>query len=78
MDETLATVALDISNRGYLVYDVDCQNPQVVTLISIFSRNFFKLLQMKLLVIFISVWNTEMRPHHVAEAIFKGLQRRWT
>ena len=36
MDETLVTVALDISNRGYLVYEVDCQNPQCVTLIFIF------------------------------------------
>ena len=75
MDETLATVALDISNRGYLVYDVDCQNPQVRDFNIHLFREFFQAFANEV------ACNLHIRleygeePHHVAEAIFKGFAK---
>ena len=72
MDETLATVALDISNRGYLVYDVDCPNPQVRDFNIHLFKEFFQAFANEV------ACNLHIRleygdePHHVAEAIFKG------
>ena len=75
MDETLATVALDISNRGYLVYDVDCKNPQVRDFNIHLFREFFQAFANEV------ACNLHIRleygdePHHVAEAIFKGFAK---
>ena len=75
MDETLATVALDISNRGYLVYDVDCLNPQVRDFNIHLFREFFQAFANEV------ACNLHIRleygdePHHVAEAIFKGFAK---
>ena len=75
MDETLATVALDISNRGYLVYDVDCQNPQVRDFNIHLFKEFFQAFANEV------ACNLHIRleygdePHHVAEAIFKGFAK---
>ena len=72
MDETLATVALDISNRGYLVYDVDCPNPQVRDFNIHLFKEFFQAFANEV------ACNLHIRleygdePHHVAEAFFKG------
>ena len=75
MDETLATIALDISNRGYLVYDVDCPNPQVRDFNIHLFKEFFQAFANEV------ACNLHIRleygdePHHVAEAIFKGFAK---
>ena len=75
MDETLATVALDISNRGYLLYDVDCPNPQVRDFNIHLFKEFFQAFANEV------ACNLHIRleygdePHHVAEAIFKGFAK---
>ena len=75
MDETLATVALDISNRGHLVYDVDCPNPQVRDFNIHLFKEFFQAFANEV------ACNLHIRleygdePHHVAEAIFKGFAK---
>ena len=75
MDETLATVALDISNRGYLVYDVDCQNPQVRDCNIHLFKEFFQAFANEV------ACNLHIRlehgdePHHIAEAIFKAFAK---
>ena len=75
MDETLATVALGISNRGYLVYDVDCPNPQVRDFNIHLFKEFFQAFANEV------ACNLHIRleygdePHHVAEAIFKGFAK---
>ena len=75
MDETLATVALDISNRGYLVYDVDCPNSQVRDFNIHLFKEFFQAFANEV------ACNLHIRleygdePHHVAEAIFKGFAK---
>ena len=75
MDETLASVALDISNRGHLVYDVDCPNPQVRDFNIHLFKEFFQAFANEV------ACNLHIRleygdePHHVAEAIFKGFAK---
>ena len=75
MDETLVTVALDISNRGYLVYEVDCQNPQVRDFNIHLFKEFFQAFANEV------ACNLHIRleygdePHHVAEAIFKAFAK---
>ena len=75
MDETLATVALDISNRGHLVYDVNCPNPQVRDFNIHLFKEFFQAFANEV------ACNLHIRleygdePHHVAEAIFKGFAK---
>ena len=75
MDETLVTVALDISNRGYLVYDVDCQNPQVRDFNIHLFKEFFQAFANEV------ACNLHIRlehgdePHHIAEAIFKAFAK---
>ena len=75
MDETLVSVALDISNRGYLVYEVDCHNPQVRDFNIHLFKEFFQAFANEV------ACNLHIRleygdePHHVAEAIFKGFAK---
>jgi len=75
MDETLVTVALDLSNRGYLVFEADLS----VSLVRDFNVQLFKE--------FFQAFANEVacnlhirlehgdEPHHVAEAIFKGFAK---
>ena len=75
MDETLVTVALDLSNRGFLVYDADPS----ITLVRDFNIQLFKE--------FFQAFANEVacnlhfrlehgeEPHHVAEAIFKAFAK---
>jgi imidazoleglycerol-phosphate dehydratase len=75
MDETLATVALDISNRGYLVYKVDCLHSQVRDFNIHLFKEFFQAFANEV------ACNLHIRlehgeePHHVAEAIFKAFAK---
>ena len=75
MDETLVTVALDLSNRGFLGYDADPS----ITLVRDFNIQLFKE--------FFQAFANEVacnlhvrlehgeEPHHVAEAIFKAFAK---
>ena len=75
MDETLVTVALDLSNRGILVYDAD----PPVSLVRDFNIQLFK----EFFQSFANevACNLHIRlehgtePHHVAEAIFNGFAK---
>ena len=75
MDETLVTVALDLSNRGLLVFEADLP----VSLVRDFNIQLFKE--------FFQAFANEVacnlhirlehgeEPHHVAEAMFKGFAK---
>ena len=75
MDETLVTVALDLSNRAFLVFDV----PLPISLVRDFNVQLFKE--------FFQAFANEAgcnlhirlehgkEPHHVAEAMFKGFAK---
>ena len=75
MDETLVTVALDLSNRAYLVWNV----VPTITMVRDFNiqlfKEFFKAFANEV------ACNVHVRlehgeePHHVAEAIFKGFAK---
>jgi imidazoleglycerol-phosphate dehydratase len=75
MDETLVTVALDLSNRAFLVFDA----PLPVSMVRDFNvqlfKEFFKSFTNE------AGCNLHIRlehgkePHHVAEAIFKGFAK---
>ena len=75
MDETLALVALDLSGRSLLVYDVDLPAARVghfdTELVPEFLRAFAHNARLTLHVKLIHGSNT----HHIIEAIFKGLGR---
>ncbi len=75
MDESLARVAVDIGGRPHLVYQVEAPTMFVrdfnIILVKEFSRAFSNALGCNL---HITLEYGE-EPHHVAEAIFKGLAR---
>lgn len=75
MDESLARVALDLSNRQAFVYQVDYKDPMVrdfsIGLVKEFFQAFANDAACNLHI------NLEYgeEPHHIAEAIFKGFAR---
>ena len=75
MDESLALVVVDIGGRPHLVYQVEAPTPFVrdfnIVLVKEFCRAFSKALGANLHV----TLEYGEEPHHVAEAIFKGLAR---
>ena len=75
MDESLARVVVDIGGRPHLVYKVEAPTPFVrdfnIVLVKEFCRAFSNALGANLHV----TLEYGEEPHHVAEAIFKGLAR---
>ncbi len=75
MDETLCRIALDLSNRPLLVYNVEAPTMYVrdfnIVLVKEFARAFSNALGCNL---HIEIEYGE-EPHHIAEAIFKCLAR---
>lgn len=75
MDESLARVAIDIGGRPHLVYQVEAPTQFVrdfnIILVKEFCRAFSNALGANLHV----TLEYGEEPHHVAEAIFKGLAR---
>ena len=75
MDETLSMVAVDLSGRPYLVYDVKVPAPYIKDLDTALFHEFFMAFAVK------SAMNLHIRMisgaevHHVFEAIFKGIAR---
>jgi len=75
MDESLARVALDLSNRQAFVYQVDFQFPMVRDFSIVLIKEFFQAFAND------AACNLHIKleygeePHHIAEAIFKGFAR---
>jgi imidazoleglycerol phosphate dehydratase HisB len=74
MDETRATVALDLSGRPYLVFNAEFTRDKVGDLPTEMVRHFFYSLAMNLRAT-LHVEVTGENDHHKIEACFKGLAR---
>ncbi len=75
MDEALALVALDLSGRPFLVYDLVPPAARVKDIDSALFREFFRALSVKAgLNLHIQLMKGE-EVHHVFEAVFKGFAR---
>lgn len=75
MDETLVQVALDLSNRPYLVYRADCPMPMVRDFNIILIREFCQAFANNAGANLHVTLSYGDEPHHIAEAIFKALAR---
>ncbi|NBB80266.1 MAG: imidazoleglycerol-phosphate dehydratase HisB [Verrucomicrobia bacterium] len=75
MDEALARVALDLSNRQAFVYKVDYQFPMVRDFNIVLVKEFFQAFANEAACnLHINLEYGE-EPHHIAEAIFKAFAR---
>ena len=75
MDESLALVALDLSGRPFLVYDVESPAAYIKDLDTALFKEFFHALSVKGgITLHIRMLSTG-EVHHVFEAVFKGLSR---
>lgn len=75
MDESLARVALDLSNRQAFVYNVDYQFPMVRDFSIVLVKEFFQAFANDAACnLHINLEYGE-EPHHIAEAIFKAFAR---
>ena len=75
MDESLALVALDLSGRPFLVYDVEPPAEYIRDLDTALFREFFTALTVKGGITLHIRMLSSGEVHHVFEAIFKGLAR---
>ena len=75
MDESLALVALDLSGRPFLVYDVDPSAEYIKDLDTALFKEFFQALAVKGGITLHIRMLSSGEVHHVFEAIFKGLAR---
>jgi len=75
MDEALVQVALDLSNRAYLVWDVDCPDGMVGDFPIEMAEEFFRALAVQSgLTMHVRQLAGKNR-HHILEAAFKGVGR---
>ena len=75
MDEALVQVAVDISNRGYLVWQVDCPEGTVGDFPVEMAEEFFRALALNAgITLHINLLSGK-NSHHILEAIFKGVGR---
>jgi imidazoleglycerol-phosphate dehydratase len=75
MDETLVLIALDISGRAYLNYDVDIDAPRVGDFDTELAQEFLMGLCRSLgLTLHVKLFYG-INAHHIIEAVFKGLGR---
>ena len=75
MDESLARVALDLSNRQAFVYKVDFQFPMVRDFSIVLIKEFFQAFANDAACNLHIHLEYGEEPHHIAEAIFKGFAR---
>ena len=75
MDESLALVALDLSGRPFLVYDVEPPAEYIRDLDTALFKEFFTALTVKGGITLHIRMLSSGEVHHVFEAIFKGLAR---
>jgi len=75
MDETLTRVALDVSGRAYLVFDVNFHSGRIGEFDTQLVREFFQALASNAaLTLHVTTLYGE-NDHHIAESCFKGLAR---
>ncbi len=75
MDEALARVVVDISNRPYLAYRVELNDPKTGTFDVRLVREFLRaLVRSAGITLHVDLFDGE-DPHHAAEAIFKAFGR---
>ena len=75
MDESLALVALDLSGRPFLVYDVEPPAAYIKDLDTALFKEFFQALAVKGGITLHVRMLSSGEVHHVFEAVFKGLSR---
>jgi len=75
MDEALVQVALDLSNRAYLVWDVDCPDGMVGEFPIEMAEEFFRALAVQSGLTLNVRLLTGKNRHHIMEAAFKGVGR---
>ena len=75
MDEALVLVALDVSGRGVLVFDVDWRRDKIGELSTECVREFFRALSAHAGITLHIRKLAGDNDHHVCEAIFKGFGR---
>lgn len=75
MDETLARVVVDFSNRPYLHYGVNLSDQKVGTFDTILAKEFMRALALHAgLTLHVDLIHGE-NAHHIIEAVFKALGR---
>ena len=75
MDETLTRVALDASNRPYLIWKVNFSKPKLGTMDTELFKEWFQAFA-QLGGLTLHVWNQYgENNHHIVESCFKGLAR---
>ena len=75
MEETLATIAIDLSGRAFLVFAADLPTDQIGTFDSQLIEDFWQALAANLLCNLHIVLHHGRNSHHISEAIFKGTAR---
>jgi imidazoleglycerol-phosphate dehydratase len=75
MDETLADLALDISGRPFLVFNMDFPTPRVGDFDTELVREWFQAFAVNAAVTLHVNLRYGANSHHIAEAAFKGLAR---
>ncbi|CAA6677302.1 MULTISPECIES: imidazoleglycerol-phosphate dehydratase HisB [unclassified Lentimonas] len=75
MDESLARVVLDLSNRQAFVYNVDYKFPMVRDFSIVLVKEFFQAFANDAACNLHITLEYGEEPHHIAEAIFKGFAR---
>ena len=75
MDEALAQVAVDISNRPYLHYEAPIKDQKVGTFDTALAKEFLRALALHAgLTLHVKVFHGD-NTHHIIEAVFKALGR---
>ncbi len=75
MDEALAQVAVDISNRPYLHYEAPIKDQKVGTFDTALAKEFLRALSLHAgLTLHVTVYHGD-NSHHIIEAVFKALGR---
>lgn len=75
MDETLVSIALDLSNRAFLVYEVECSTSMVRDFNIQLFKEFFQALVNEVGANLHIRLEHGKEPHHISEAIFKGFAK---
>lgn len=75
MDEALVQVALDLSNRPYLVWDVDCPDGSVGDFPVEMAEEFFRAVAVQAGITLHIRSIAGKNRHHILEAVFKGFGR---
>ena len=75
MDETLATVALDLSGRHYLVYNAPTPSPKIGTFDTELLEEFWQAVSANAQCNLHILLHHGRNSHHIAEAVFKAAGR---